>query len=309
MFLVCGEAVIDFFQAPGGALSFRGQPAGSPLNVAIGLRRLGDAATFVTGLSTDPFGQRLIDALEAEGVGWNLAPRTDRPTILSFVMVKSDGGPEYVFYGERGADTAVPQGAIPWPLPSGIDAVHVGGFPMGVEPSKSSYATLIRQAGETLFVSIDPNVRPAMVGDIGAFRDHVEGLCPSVALLKASGEDISLLYPGMGLMAAAERWRALGAGTVVITDGPDGSFALNAAGSTRAASEPVSVVDTVGAGDSFMSALLSELRRCGLLDRSRLAGTVADVLTPVLAFANRAAGLTCSRRGANPPTRAEIGGS
>ncbi len=309
MFLVCGEAVIDLFQETGRPLAFSGQPAGSPFNVAVGLRRLGEAAALVTGLSRDPFGARLIDAMEREGVDWSLAPRTDRPTILSFVMVKPDGGPEYAFYGDKGADTAVPQGSIPWPLPAAIDAVHVGGFPMAVEPSKSSYAELISRAGESLFVSIDPNVRPALMGDLAIFRAHLEGLCASAALLKASSEDLAHLYPGLTHAQAAERLRDAGAGTVVVTDGAAGCFALNAAGISDAPARSVQVVDTVGAGDSFMAALLSELRRVGLMDRARLAAAASAALEPVLLFAHRAAGITCSRRGANPPTRAEIGGA
>jgi fructokinase len=306
MFLVCGEAVIDFFQDAARGFAFDAQPAGSPFNVAIGLQRLGERASLVTGLSTDAFGKRLIDALEAEGVEWRLAPRTERPTILSFVLVKPDGGPEYAFYGENGADTAVPQGAIDWPLPPDIRAVHVGGFPMAVEPSKSSYATLIRQAGEALFVSLDPNVRPSLVGDLNLFRTHFEGLCASTSLIKASSEDLSYLYPGMGLEDVAGLWRSLGAGTVVLTDGPKGSLALNDAGMARVATSPVTVVDTVGAGDSFMSALLADVSRRGLRDRARLAAAGPSAIEPILAFANTAAGITCTRRGANPPTRADI---
>jgi fructokinase len=309
MFLVCGEAVIDFFQEPGRPLSFHGQPAGSPFNVAVGLRRLGARSTLVTGLSRDPFGERLIAALAAEGVGSGLAPRTDRPTILSFVMLKADGGPEYAFYGENGADADVPVGAISWPLPPEIDAIHIGGFPMAVEPSKSSYATLVRQAAKTHFVSLDPNIRPRLVGDMSLFRTHFESLCASAALIKASTEDLSFLYPGMTPDAAAEHFRALGAATAVITDGPNGAIAVNQAGRAAAPTPAITVVDTVGAGDSFMSALLAETARLGLLDRGRLAAASPGTIGTILAFANRAAGITCGRRGANPPTRAEMGGA
>jgi fructokinase len=308
MFLVCGEAVIDFFQDQRGPLAFNGQPAGSPFNVAVGLRRLGAPAALMTGLSTDPFGCKLIAAMEAEGVEWRLAPRTDRPTILAFVLVKPDGAPEYAFYGENGADLDVRAGAIPWPLPASIRGVHVGGFPMAVEPSKGSYAALIRQAGGSLFVSLDPNVRPSLMGDLAAFRAHFEGLCAHAALVKGSSEDVGFLYPGESMASVAARWRACGAGMVVVTDGPRGALALNAGGACHAPAWPVSMVDTVGAGDSFMSALLAEVAERDLLDREALAAARPEAVEPILAFANAAAGVTCSRRGANPPTRAEIGG-
>jgi fructokinase len=307
MFLVCGEAVIDLFQdRAAGAMAFQGQPAGSPFNVAVGLARLGQKAALVTGLSRDAFGQRLIDAMEQEGVEWRLAPRTDRPTILSFVLVKPDGGPEYAFYGERGADTDVRVQDLPVPVPDGINAIHVGGFPMAVEPAKSAYAALIRREAAKRFVSLDPNVRVALMGDISMFREHFETLCPSAGLIKASSEDLGFLYPGLELSAVARRWHELGAGTVVITDGARGASLLNSRGTASAAAEPVAVSDTVGAGDSFMSALLAALADRGLLDRDRLAQTPAGELEPVLSFANRAAGITCMRRGSNPPTRAEL---
>jgi fructokinase len=306
MFLVCGEAVIDFFQdAKVPDLAFRGRPAGSPFNVCIGLARLGARAALLTGLSRDPFGERLVQAMEREGVEWRLCPRTDRPTILAFVLVRPDGGPEYAFYGERGADTDVTEAGLP-ALPQQIEAVHVGGFPMAVEPARSAYAALIRREAAGRFVSLDPNVRAALMGDLPAFVRHFEGLCPSAALIKASTEDIAQMYPGEEALAVAERWRGLGAATVVVTDGPNGASAWNAAGRAFAPTAPVAVVDTVGAGDSFMAALLAAFKERGLLSRAALAATPAEALAPLLAFANAAAGITCGRQGADPPRRAEI---
>jgi fructokinase len=306
MFLVCGEAVIDLFEDRGSDGAFRAQPAGSPFNVCIGLARLGLKAALVTGLSRDAFGERLIAAMEREGVEWRLAPRTDRPTILSFVLVKPDGGPDYAFYGERGADTDVTEASLPAELPAAIGAVHVGGFPMAVEPSKTAYAALIRREAPGRFVSLDPNIRASLVGDMAACVSHFESLCPSAALIKASSEDIALMYPDAEPSAIAARWRSLGASTVVVTDGPNGARAWNAAGESGVPGRPVEVVDTVGAGDSFMSALLAGLAEKGLVDRGALAAAPAEALAPLLAYANAAAGVTCGRRGADPPTRAEV---
>ncbi len=307
MFLVCGEAVIDFFQdGSDGDLAFSAQPAGSPFNVCIGLARLGHKAALLTGLSRDAFGERLIVAMEREGIEWRLAPRTDRPTILSFVLVKPEGGPQYAFYGERGADTDVSVTGLPDPVPDAIRAVHVGGFPMAVEPAKTAYATLIVRESGQRFVSVDPNIRVALTGDLAAHRAHLEGLLPLLALIKASSEDLGFLYPGMGLEEVAQRWKSMGAGTILITDGPRGALALNEQGMVRVPTEAITPVDTVGAGDSFMSALLANLADQDLLDRQRLAAAPADVMAGLLAFANRAARITCGRRGANPPTRAEI---
>jgi fructokinase len=307
MFLICGEAVIDLFSTGNAAeLSFCGQPAGSPFNVAIGLARLGCQTSFVTGLSRDAFGERLIAALSKEGVDWKLAPRTDRPTILSFVMVKPDGNPDYAFYGENGADLQVRPESLAQTLPSTIIAVHVGGFPMAVGSSKGAYTALIQRESRQRFVSLDPNIRLKLMGDIDVFRDHFEGLCAGVALIKASSEDIALLYAGVDAMTIARRWRNLGAGTVIITDGARGAFALNQRGVTLVKAEPVAVVDAVGAGDSFMAATLAGVRDHDLLEAKRLETASPEALRSILQFANRAAGITCTRQGANPPTRAEM---
>ena len=306
MFLVCGEAVIDMFESRTEALSFHGQPAGSPFNVAVGLARLGCETAFMTGLSRDVFGERLIIALQKEGVDWRLAPRTDRPTILSFVMVKPGGAPDYAFYGQAGADLDVSADSLPTALPEAIRAIHIGGFPMALEPAKTAYAVLIRRESKTRFIALDPNIRAKLMGEMDIFRDHFEGLCPSVALIKASVEDIAALYPGLDAMTIAKRWRSLGAGTIIITDGEKGAFGLNRQGLVLSKATPVPVIDTVGAGDSFMAALLASLASHELLQRERLAEASSATMKSLLDIANRAAGITCTRRGANPPTRSEM---
>jgi fructokinase len=320
MFLVCGEAVIDMFQQPD-SFAFTGQVAGSPLNVAVGLARLECPASFMTGLSRDPFGTRIMAALDQENVRYDLAQRTDRPSILSFIMVKPDGGPEYAFYGQNGADFDVYLEAIPAELPKTIRAIHVAGFPMAIEPSKTAYAGLVKREASQRFVSLDPNIRTALMGNMDVFRDHFESLAGSAALIKASTEDIELLYPGVqvesvgsrnveaqsiGALTIAKRWRTLGCGTIVITDGAKGAFALNEHGIIQSSTRPVAVVDAVGAGDSFMSALLAGLEDKDLLDKSRLARAPSTIVKQIMDQANTAAGITCTRRGANPPTRAEL---
>jgi fructokinase len=307
-FLICGEAVIDLFQDSGiGPLAFRGQPAGSPFNVAVGLARLGCPASFVTGLSRDAFGGELMAALAAEGVDTSLAPRTDRPTILSFVMVQPDGVPVYAFYGEQGADLQVRADHWPQQLPRDIDAIHLGGFPLAVDPSKAAYATLVARESGKRFISIDPNVRVSLMGDLAVYRQHLDHLAAQSDLIKISHEDIAHLYPGAAPEDIARHWLGGGVSAVILTDGPNGATAVLEGGSLHVPSASVAVVDTVGAGDSFMSALLAGLRDAGLTAGKVLRGIDPAALGPILAFANKAAGITCTRRGANPPTRAEVG--
>ncbi|MGL5137876.1 MAG: carbohydrate kinase family protein, partial [Beijerinckiaceae bacterium] len=301
MFLVCGEALIDFL--PGG----KGQPAGSLLNVAIGLARLGHRAALVTGLSRDAWGEVLLAKLREEGVDMSLAPRTDNPTIRAEVSVDASGHPTYVFHHkDDGADFQVTTDWLGTPLPDAVSAIHLGGFPLAVDPSKGTFAALVRREAARRFVSIDPNIRPGLMGDLAAYRAHFEGLLPHLALVKASMEDIGLLYPDVDAMTVARRWRTLGAGTVVITDGAKGAFSLNDHGVTLVRTEPVEVVDAVGAGDSFISALLAFLAERALLERGRLAGATPDLLREGLGFANRAAGINCGRIGSDPPRRADL---
>ncbi|MGL4975472.1 MAG: carbohydrate kinase family protein, partial [Bosea sp. (in: a-proteobacteria)] len=251
-------------------MAFQGQPAGSPFNVAVGLARLGCKAAFVTGISRDAFGERLITALAAEGIDSSLAPRTNRPTILSFVLVRPDGVPEYAFYGENGADTQVRENDWPTALPDDIDAIHFGGFPLAVEPSKSAYAALVHREAGRRFVSLDPNIRMKLIGDPTIFRTHLDGLVTKVDLIKASTEDIGQLYPGERPESLALDWLTRGAAIVVVTDGPNGATAYVKGMTLHVPTKIAKVIDTVGAGDSFMSALLAGLLDHGLLSRKAL---------------------------------------
>ncbi len=314
MFLVCGEAVIDLFQETGGKLgaesgadlAFAGQPAGSPFNVAVGLARMGCAASFFTGLSRDAFGAAIRARLSDEGVEHGFAPRTLRPTILSFVLKHADETPAYAFYGHDGADFDVTEADLPLPVPSTIHAVHAGGFPTAISPAKEAYATLLRAAARDRFVSFDPNVRATLMGDLQAYRTHLEGLLPSLDLIKASTEDVAALYPGADMRTIPARWLEQGAACVVLTDGANGAAASGRFGSVTSEGVAVAIVDSVGAGDSFMAALLAQLDEQRLVTRGGLRHADAAGIKTALGFANRAAAITCTRRGANPPRRAEV---
>ena len=317
MFLICGEAVIDLFQdSSSPQLAFKAQAAGSPFNVAVGLARLGCATSFMTGLSRDGFGDALIAQLDGEGVDWQLCPRTLHPTILSFVLLQADGTPDYAFYGSNGADFQVMEADLPLPLPAHIRAVHAGGFPTAIEPSKQAYARLLKAAAQDRFVSFDPNIRARLMGDLQIYRVHLEQLLPSLDLIKASVEDIAALYPdhensAHTTAAVALRWLALGASCVIVTDAERGAAAYGHFGNVMKPAGRIAVQntggDTVGAGDSFMSAVLAHLVKQNILVRGGLKSISQSQMGDALVFANTAAAITCTRRGANPPRLSELG--
>ncbi len=301
MFLVCGEALWDLFKVESEAgLTFDARIGGSPFNVALGLARLGQEAALFTGLSTDRFGERLHEALTAEGVATDFILRRDQPTTLSFVDVGPDGGPAYAFYGEGAADRSISGSELPDLDPS-IWGLHAGSYSLAVEPVGSALLALFeREAGRRL-LTLDPNVRLNVEPRVALWRGRVERFLRLAEVVKVSDEDLDLLYPGEEPSQIAERWRHLGASLVVITRGAEGAEAFSAKGRVAVAGRKVRVVDTVGAGDSFQAALIAALAERGCKDRAALAALDRGDLVSLLDFAMEAAALTCTRRGADLP--------
>ncbi len=306
MFVVCGEALWDLFGAEGDAgLAFDARIGGSPFNVAMGLARLGQPSALFTGLSTDNLGQRLHDALEAEGVATDLLVRRDRPTTLSIVDVGPDGGPAYAFYGEGAADRSIARADLPM-LDDGVWGLHAGSYSLAVEPVGSALLALFaREAGRRL-LTLDPNVRVTVEPNVAHWRERVERFVRHADVVKVSDEDLDLLYPGAEPARLAEAWCGLGARLVVVTRGAGGAEAFTERGVVTVPGRQVAVVDTVGAGDAFQAALIASLADLGVRSRSMLDALGIDSITRVLDFAVAAASLACARRGADLPRRADL---
>jgi fructokinase len=308
MIVSCGEALIEFMPAEtiGKKAGYVPRPAGSPFNVATGLARLETPAGFLGGISTDFFGDRIMAALAADGVDTSLCVRLDAPSTLAFVDVASEGEPNYAFFTADAADRQIRPDHVPAELPEAVRALHVGSFALAVEPTGSTLAGLIRREHGQRIITLSPNVRPALVGSRGDHVRRLEALLEVIDLVKVSRADLEWLYPGEALRTMAMQWLSLGPSLVVVTDGGDGALAFRHHAVVPMPTEPVSVVDTVGAGDSFMAALLAELDRRGFLRPGLLDEMPDSELRQCLKFANRVAGLTCSRPGADPPRRAEV---
>lgn len=308
MILVCGEALIDLFI--GGpsqtGLSAEAVAGGSPFNVAIGIGRLGRPAAFLSTLSEDAFGVFLAGKLAESGVSASYLQRCPNPTTLSVVATSASGQPQYSFYAPDSADRALRPEALPSHLPSDINAIAAASYALGVEPIASAIETLLRREAGSRVISLDPNVRPRVVGDLQIYRERFERLLAYASVVKASDEDIELLYPGQTLVAAARAWLQHGPRLVIVTRGAEGPLAVFGGSVIERAAPRVDVVDTVGAGDTFHAGLLSWLDANGLLTSQGVAELSEVQVTAALDFAAAAAAIVCTRRGANPPTWDEV---
>lgn len=309
MFLVCGEALIDLFVAPadGNEMPARAVAGGSPFNLAVGLARLGMPAAFLGGLSRDRFGAFLAERLAKEGVDGRFLTVSDGPTTISAIVTAQDGQPGYSFHGEGAADRRLMPADLPAVLPPEITALTFGSYTMAVEPVASTLADLAEREAGRRVISIDPNLRPMVVGDMARWAEAAERFYRVATIIKASEEDIRIAWQGqLSIGEAASYWLERGAGLVVITEGERGATAFNAAGQVSVRGRPVRVVDTVAAGDSFHAALLAQLARAGRLSPAAIAALDLPALAELLDYATAAAAVTVTRRGADLPTDAEV---
>lgn len=292
--LVVGEALIDVIRVGN---TSREHPGGSPANVALGLARLGTATSFLTALGRDARGSLIAERLEDVGVtllpeSWSLA-RTSSAT----ASIAADGSATYQF-------------GITWQLPEQVDIppvrhVHIGSISAFLEPGCDTVEQLVQRLRPGATVSFDPNIRADLVGDHADAVARFERLARLADVVKLSDEDAFFLYPDLTPDEAARAIASTGA-LVAITKGAAGSVLTAGEALTNVEPIPIRVVDTVGAGDSYMAALLSWLLNSGvhsIRDHSQ-----AD-LASAGEFAARAAAVTVSRAGAEPPTLAELTGS
>ncbi len=310
MILVCGEALMDVFAAvetPTG-LMLDARVGGSPFNVVVGLARLAQPVAFLSAVSSGFLGDRLMATLHSEGVNTGAVARTAAPTTLSLVGLDAKGVPAYSFYGHGGADRQLQLSdlAALSDLPSDLKAIHVGSYATVVEPIAATLRALVEREHSRCLIAYDPNLRLNVEPDLQAWKRTVQWMLPRTHLLKISDEDLGLLQPGLSPDDFAAHAVAQGVRCVVVTRGGEGAQAWNAQGRVQVAAEPVAVVDTVGAGDTFQAALLTWLAEHHALDAQALVQLGLESMNQALRFASQAAAITCSRRGANMPRRAEL---
>lgn len=308
MILVTGEALIDLFigtPAPAG-FPAEGVAGGSPFNVARAIARLGRPAAFLSTLSEDVFGSFLADRLAETGVSLAYLQRCPNPTTLSVVATDASGQPQYSFYAPDSADRALTPEALPDHLPADVNAIAAGSYALGVEPIATAIETLLRREAGSRVISLDPNVRPRVVGDLAAYRERFERLLAHADIVKASDEDLDLLLSTDDLASAAKNWLRRGPRLVVVTRGSKGCLAAFGESVIERPAPAIEVVDTVGAGDTFHAGLLAWFDAKGLLTPQGVAGLDEAQVAAALDFAAAAAALVCTRRGANPPSWDEV---
>ena len=300
---VAGEVITDLVPAGADGL-FQAAAGGSPANVAVGLARLDVPARMLARLSDDVLGRRLRAHLETNGVDLTHAVAAREPSSLAIVALQPDGSAAYDFRVDGTADWQWTDDELADAV-DGVAALHVGSLGVTTPPGGAVLRRLAARAAATATVSFDPNVRHLLMGPRDEVLAVVHELLAVADVVKASDEDVAWLEPGRTAEEVAAAWLGHGPALVVITRGGDGALAAGAAsGPVSRPGVPVDVVDTVGAGDSFMSALLAGLARRDLLGaahRDALRSlSVADV-GALLDEAIAASAITCSRRGADPP--------
>jgi len=309
MILCCGEALIDMIPTPSaaGGEGFVPHSGGAVFNTAISLGRLGVDTGFLTGLSTDLFGQQLAEDLHASQVDAQLSIRSDLPTTLAFVRLQ-DGHATYTFYDENTAGRSLIPSQLP-EIPETVEALYLGGISLINEPCAEFYAALaVREAGRRVVV-LDPNVRPGFITDETGYRARLARMISVADVIKVSDEDLGWIVGGDApLDAKAQGLLSSGPKCVIVTRGGEGALAFAPSfGRIEVAAKPAQVVDTVGAGDTFNAGVLAYLARRGLLSKARVADLSAEDIKGALSLGAAVAAITVSRAGANPPWAAELG--
>jgi fructokinase len=307
VFAVIGEALLDMVQpVPGGAFSPR--PGGGPMNIAVGLKRLGHPTALMARLSTSALGDIVRHHIERNELGLAACVSTTDQTTLAFATLDEERRASYEFYVQGTADwgwTDLELGS----LPPDTAAVHTGSLAGFLTPGADAIMARWQRwhAEQRLLLSFDPNVRPALAGPRAEAVSRVERFVAASHVVKASNEDLEWLYPEQPPDEAVRRWAQLGPELVVMTRGADGCLALRRDGGAalERPGRSVTVVDTIGAGDAFESGLLS-----GIADATELRPGSVDRLSDVdlLSVLDRwilVSALTCQREGADPPSRAE----
>ena len=311
-----GESLIDFVpliatdqgdgQSGVAGTDFRMHSGGSILNVAVGLARLGHHVAFAGKIAEDYFGHHLLLTLKTEGIDTRFVSTTKAQTALAFVAME-EGEPVYSFYGDGTADTLLTADDIPESLYQETALLHVGSISLlrGTTPA-TVLETFERLKGRAL-LSLDPNIRASLIHDEQAYRGLLQRLIALTDILKLSYVDLAWLLPGASVEESLLHLCGLGPALVIITQGEKGILARSGSSQTlHVSSFPITVIDTVGAGDTFCAGVLARLADEAVLSRERVLALTEQELRAVISFASAAAALNCTREGANPPHRSEV---
>ncbi|WP_029042526.1 carbohydrate kinase family protein [Cucumibacter marinus] len=312
MIVVAGESLVDLLPAKGGregVLTMEAHAGGSPYNCAIALSKLGVDTGFLCPFSTDGFGELLLNPLREAGVAPLIKARSSAPTTLAVVTLDPQGKAQYQFYRNGTADSDFTLKGLIAALPARPRVLQLGGFCAVTERDADIWLDLAAEAMKRgALITMDPNLRPALAGDLPAYRARLNRFFNITHFVKLSDEDLEVLDPDKDMAAHARN--LLGrrnCGLVVVTRGAEGSVAYNGHYKVEVpVYAPAEFGDTVGAGDSLMAGVLAALSERGALAHSALDALSADALHEILQFGAVVAGLNCARTGCHPPSRTEV---
>ena len=306
MILCCGEALIDMLprETSSGEAAFAPYAGGAVFNSAIALGRLGAPVEFFSGLSSDLFGDVLRNALVESNVGTAYAHVSARPTTLAFVKL-TNGQAKYVFYDEGTAGRMLAADDLP-ALSANVDAMLFGAISLIPEPCGSTYEALMAREHARRVTMLDPNIRPGFIPDATAHRARMMRMIAMADIVKLSDEDLAWFGDSGTVQEIVHRWLSLGPKLILVTRGGDGATGYTLRHTVHMPTRRVEVVDTVGAGDTFNAGVLAALHEAGLLTKGSISSLTESQVRTALDLGVRAAAVTVSRAGANPPWRREL---
>ena len=297
---VCGEALIDLIPVRPGSDQRQVIPGGGPANTAHALARLDIPTEFIGGLSDDQYGQRMRSEFIAGRVGLTFTPEHQLPTCLAIVSIDVDGGATYEFKIDGTATFAFTAENLPDPKVIQPDAIYIGTLATIIEPGASILKDWIIQAKDYAPIIYDPNIRSSVISDRSRYQEVVKEWVALSNVVKASEDDLAWLYPETDPLEIARSWVSIGVQLVVITKGENGIVGVTENQEVSIPGVKVEVIDSVGAGDTVGAVLVEALVEFGLEKLT------SELLSHILHRAALAAAITCSRAGANPPTKAEL---
>jgi fructokinase len=297
---VCGEVLIDLIPGADGVRV--PHVGGGPANTAKALARLGLASYFIDGISTDEYGVAARKELLDDEVKLDLALNSDKPTCLATVTLDANGGASYEFLIDGTATFDFSLEWLPDPSRYKPNVLHIGTLVTVIEPGADVLYDWAIRVAEFAPIVYDPNIRPSVMGDRDKYQASVEKWAAISSVIKVSDDDMAWLYPGVEYAEVAKRWVSDGAALVVVTRGSQGLIGFTADGAVEVPGVKIEVADTVGAGDTVGAIIVEAMIEKGILNLT------GEELKSTLHRAAVAAGITCSRKGAQPPYKHELKG-
>ena len=300
MIVVVGEALIDLVIELDGTVNAK--LGGAPFNTARACGRLGAPVAFVGAISDDRFGTMLAAQLEADHVTTEFLPRVTMPTTLAAAELDEHGTASYRFYIDGTSSPALSEAPV---VASGASAtvLFTGGLGLVLQPMADTVERMVADVADDCVVMVDVNCRPLIIPDREAYVACVRRVMSGADLVKVSDEDLAYLAPGVEPIVAARALLDHGPRAILVTAGGDAVLVLTATGDATVPVQPVEVVDTIGAGDSFDAGFL-----CWWLESGNSVDDLGSLehLVPAIRAATAVAGIVCGRRGADPPWRQEL---